>query len=190
MAQIVYLHGFASIGTSVKSNALREKFGTENVYSPDFPVDPDMVESMNDTFMETNKNFPVIFVGTSLGGFWANYFAQKWDAPCVIVNPATQPSASLAKYIDAPVNKYYVGQITEVTPEILDGYAKREEWLKENTNGALISLFLAADDDIIPYTDTKAAIPHAALVAAMPTGGHRFETHWPLVVSRVAGMVN
>ena len=189
--KIIYLHGFASIGNSDKSAALRAKFGAENVAAPDLPVDPDEVESIVNQIISQNTSYPVIFVGTSLGGFWAHYFSQKWDAPCVIVNPATNPSVLLRKYIDAPAHNYYKNTPVPVTEKMLEGYAAREAWLQQegNTNGSLINMFVATDDAVIDHKFTRAALPHTKLYAVMPNGGHRFMAHWDKVVAAVAGIM-
>lgn len=45
-----------------------------------------------------NNNHKILLVGNSLGGYWANYFSEKYDLPCVLINPGIFPKESLQKY--------------------------------------------------------------------------------------------
>jgi uncharacterized protein len=185
LMQIFYIHGFASSGNSSKSIALKQVFGANNVIAPDFPVNPDMIEKMVNDLVRKNKNYPIIFVGTSIGGFWANYFAQKWDTLCVIVNPATKPSKTLAKYVGKKVKNYATGQSVIVTPADLAGYEKREQYLSTHTDASRINMFIASDDDVVSPQETLSSLPDTAFTDIKNTGGHRFEKYWNDVISRI-----
>ena len=183
--KIIYLHGFASVGTGPKSDALRAAFGDDAVYSPDLPLDPDAVETLIDKYVTENTNYPVVFVGTSLGGFWANYFAQKWDAPCVIVNPSTSPSRTMWARVGKTIHNFATGALMPILEVYATKFGKREQYLAENTNGALIHLFVAKDDDVIPYQEVLINIPYSASCIVTEDGGHRYDSHWASVVERV-----
>ena len=173
--KIIYLHGYKSNGNSFKSKSLREQFGTDNVESPNLPLDPSGVESTVTDILNKNNDTRFIFIGTSLGGFWANYFAQKYNMPCVLVNPAFEPSVSLSKYGE-PEN-------------ILNGYRVREEIIDKKYNGSLVNLFVAKDDPILSYEQMINAYPNAASVTATPTGGHRFDSNWEMVLDKVSQLL-
>lgn len=190
---IVYLHGFGSAGGGPKPEALVDAFGTENVISPTLPVNPDEVETIVTTIVRdvaTTGNWPLIFVGTSLGGFWANYFAQKWDSPCVIINPSTSPSKSLARSLNCPFPNFVTGHPVIVTNEDLEGFKLREDYLLDNTNGSLINLFLAQDDELLPPAATLSAIPYYASCEVTETGGHRYATQFYRVVDKLKSMLD
>jgi predicted esterase YcpF (UPF0227 family) len=176
--KIIYIHGYNSTGNSPKSAALKAQFGAENVVAPDFSVDPKEIEIIISNIVRGNTNFPVIFVGTSLGGFWANYFAQQWDAPCVLVNPSTKPSINLQKYNNPAI-----------TPEILKEYQVREQWLKENTNGKLIHLFVASNDDVISPKETLSNFPHTSRTVITKAGGHWYMDNWHNVVNKIGSIL-
>jgi len=168
------LHGVGGNGNNFKSVALKEYFGKEIVESPTIPIDPKQTEVIvNEIVLKNSENGPLVFVGSSLGGFWANYFAQRYNFPCVLINPATTPSILLKKF--------------NVEQEILDSY-KKYETVFEN-NGNLINLFLASDDDVIPFRETQAKFSNCSVTAIFPSGGHRFESNWPLVIKRVESIL-
>ena len=174
--KIVYLHGYGSSGTSPKTAALVERFGRENVASPDLPVNPKQVETIVSKIIRETKSFPIVFVGSSLGGFWANYFAQLWDAPCVLVNPAILPSQSLPKL--------------GVLKNIADLYKPYESRLYEYMDGGRhINLFAAKDDALLPYETTLKAFPKTASTTVTDTGGHGYFENWASVMDKVAEIV-
>ena len=49
---------------------------------------------------------PLTFVGSSLGGFYATWLAEKYDARAVLINPAITPHVGLSKYLGVQQNLY------------------------------------------------------------------------------------
>jgi predicted esterase YcpF (UPF0227 family) len=185
MPTIIYLHGFASVGPGAKSNALAAVYGSDYIYAPDLPVNPDNVKIIVDNIVRNVANFPLVFVGTSLGGFWANYFAQLYDAPCVIVNPATTPSVNMLGRVGNPVINFKTGELITVTLDDVAKYVECEAEAAEDFNGALVNLFVARDDDVIDCNITLNRMPYTKTCVVTDTGGHRYDTLWNTVVDRV-----
>jgi uncharacterized protein len=185
---IIYLHGFGSIGPSPKSAALVTRFGAANVAAPTLPCDCAEVERIVDGIVQTavqQKRLPIVFVGTSLGGFYANYFAAKYDALAVLVNPSVEPHISRRKSLGTNRNRA-TGQDFEVTEAWLADLLTWKQVIADNYNGANVSLFLAQDDDVIDSQRTNAVFPFVAYRHVVATGGHRFEKPWPMVVQHIA----
>lgn len=190
---IVYLHGFASSGTSVKVDALRERFGKDNVLAPDLPFDPSEVASLVDKivadFVANRKpSEKLVFVGTSLGAFYANYFGHVYDCPIVLVNPSGNPSETLKAQLGPNVN-YATGEEFMVSIAHLDKLATMRKHVADNYSGSLVSLFVARDDEVIPVDSMLEHFPFTSKTVVMEDGGHRFARHWNLVVDRVAELV-
>lgn len=185
MPSVIYLHGFASSGVSPKSQALVEAFGSENVFAPDLPIDPDETVKVIKDIVSQIKNFPIIFVGTSLGGFWANYFAQKYDAKCVIVNPSTSPDITMSKRVNQPVKHYKTNEDIVVTNEIVDKFTQYKKELDYLYNGYLVNVFLAEDDDIIDYKLTIDYLEYYNSMTITPDGGHRYNKYWDNVINKI-----
>jgi predicted esterase YcpF (UPF0227 family) len=186
--KIIYLHGFGSSGDSEKSRALKAAYGEQSVISPDLPMDPDSVIAMIATIVNANVDYPLIFVGTSLGGFYANFFAQRHDAPCVLVNPSTKPSVTMRARLGQNIN-YTTGATFQVTAHDLALFAAMEYATEEAQNGALISLFLAEDDDVLDPTVALKAFPYTKTKIITKDGGHRYEKHWATVVDYIKTLV-
>ncbi|MBC5782630.1 hypothetical protein H8N03_06710 [Ramlibacter sp. USB13] len=184
---IFYLHGFASAGNGPKAQALRSRFGPRSVLSPDLPIDPRAVRDEVDSLIRTARSSPLILVGTSLGGFYACYFSRRWSLPCVLVNPSMEPSRTVGKRIGTHRN-YSTGADFEVTQEHAREWAAMEASLAEGLDARLVSLFLAQDDDVLPYTSALQRIPADAFRCVTPDGGHRYESHWGSVMDRIAAV--
>jgi predicted esterase YcpF (UPF0227 family) len=185
---IIYLHGFGSIGAGRKSEALATQFGADNVAAPTLTCDCAEVERTVDAIVQTamqHNRLPIVFVGTSLGGFYANYFAAKYDAMAVLVNPSVEPHVTMHKRLGTNCNRA-TGQDFEVTEAWLDQLLVWQQAIADNYNGANVSLFLALDDDVIDSRRTNGLFPFVAHRHIATTGGHRFEQPWPLVVQHIA----
>lgn len=190
MATIVYLHGFASAGESPKSDAIRDLLPEHVVISPNLPVDPDQVIAIVNDIVLKATSYPVVFVGTSLGGFWANYFAHTFDAPCVLVNPCTNPHETLAKYVGKTVTNYATQELINVTDENLARFAELENAVAGVMTGNLVNLFVAQDDDVISAQQVLEYFKFTNHTTVTEDGGHRYEKYWDRVVECVKDIVD
>jgi predicted esterase YcpF (UPF0227 family) len=185
---IIYFHGFGGSGNSPKVDALKEQFGEDNVYAPDLPIDPfevnQLVESKVDDWHRSRKDDKLIFVGTSLGAFYASYFAHAYDAPAVLVNPSVRPNESLRNRLGQNTN-YVTKEEFWLTLSHLDKLEAMRKYLTNNYNGALIHLFVAKDDEVIPSYEMLNWYQYTASTHVEETGGHRFTEHWNKVLDKV-----
>ena len=94
MTKILYLHGFSSCGKGNKSLALQAYFGAENVIAVDLPPSP--IDAINTIEEILGASHFDLLIGSSLGGFYATYLAEKYQMKAVLVNPSTQPWETLA----------------------------------------------------------------------------------------------
>lgn len=88
--KMMYVHGFASSGSSGTVMALRKHMTGWEVIAPDLPVDPFEALNLLRDIVATEK--PEIVVGTSMGGM---YTQQLWGVPRIVVNPSFEMSRSL-----------------------------------------------------------------------------------------------
>lgn len=87
---IMYVHGFASSGSSGTVMALRRHFMGWRVVAPDLPVDP--FEAMELLRRMVDEERPAVVIGTSMGGM---YTQQLRGVRRIIVNPSFEMSRSL-----------------------------------------------------------------------------------------------
>lgn len=187
VVKLIYLHGFGSSGDNEKSQALRTQFGDDNVYSPDLPIDADEVIDLVSSYVRSVKDYPIIFVGTSLGGFYANYFAQKFDCPGVLVNPAVNLGIALNKQLGEH-KKYNSQESFTLTQDHLNKWSRMADDIIDETNGKLINLFIALDDEVIDSQKMIDAFPHYNYRKLVDVAGHRFLSNWPEVIDFLGKM--
>lgn len=196
MTLILYLHGFASVGNSDKSRALAAALPQHQVISPDLPLNPRRVISLVEEILDAHDHArrreegkATIFTGTSLGGFWSSYFAQKHQGIAVIANPSTTPSQTLARHLGQQVQNYTNGKDIEVTATDLKQFRVLEDEIRSRGHSYPCHLFLAQDDELLDYRLADAFYQQATTKTILPDGGHRFTQHWPRVVERVKTLV-
>lgn len=187
---IIYLHGFASSGNSEKVTALKERFGEQNVIAPDLPIDPTEVENLvrniiKEQFALNGFGTRIVFVGTSLGAFYAGFCATKFDCPAVIVNPSVQPNITLLPKLGRNVN-HVTKEEFYLTLVHLETLREMREYFTENYQGSLYHLFAAKDDEVIPYEEMLAWYKYTASTTVTETGKHRFEDNWNLVLDKIS----
>lgn len=85
MAHILYLHGFASAGSSGTATHLRNMLYEQgiSVLSPDIPVSP--TEAMQFLRQTVAENRPDLIISTSMGALYAE---QLCGIPRILVNPS------------------------------------------------------------------------------------------------------
>jgi predicted esterase YcpF (UPF0227 family) len=107
---IIYLHGFNSSPDSFKAtlvkNRLAELGRGQEFLCPKLPWRFSHATALIDATLRGLTDQPVCLIGSSLGGFYATYFAEKFVVPAVMVNPAARAHISLDKYLGSQRNLY------------------------------------------------------------------------------------
>ena len=166
---ILYLHGFASCGDSTKTRLLKTYFGEEEVLSPDLPLDPgEAVRFIQKTIIAHNVD---MIIGSSMGGFYASYFCEKYGIKTVLINPSTEPYITLEPYIGT--NKYWCsGETFEWKKSYLQELKRQRIGRVKIPSNYL--LLLQKGDEVLDYT--KALHKYEGARLSLEEGGnHRFE---------------
>ena len=100
---IIYLHGFASSGRSWKAQQLKRWLAPIPVLAPTFIQDPPsavgfLERFIGDAVAETPQE-PLLLIGSSLGGYYAQYLVRRFAAGAVLINPALNPLETLAQCV-------------------------------------------------------------------------------------------
>ncbi len=125
---LVYLHGFNSGPQSVKGQLLAGAAGAlpspPRVHLPQLPPHPEQAMAQVTAWVDANVRAGerLTFVGSSLGGFYATWLAERYGAHAVAINPAIRPYASLASFL-GPQRNLYSGATYELTADDLDAMA-------------------------------------------------------------------
>ena len=104
---IYYFHGFASSADSTKAivfnDFIKEKFPNISLHIPN--IDNSIEKSFIQLEKLVGKNKgDRLFIGSSLGGFYATYFAEKLVSKAVLINPASNPYLGMEMYLGKNTN--------------------------------------------------------------------------------------
>jgi hypothetical protein len=123
-ATIVYLHGLNSDPASVKARALGAAIAALPAASRPMFVVPKLhhrpAVAMGDVVarVEARTPGPLTFIGSSLGGHYATWLAERYRASAVLINPSVCPYADLERYL-GPQRNLHTGEAYELTREHL-----------------------------------------------------------------------
>lgn len=115
---IVYLHGFLSAPASRKAQQLGAHMARRGL-GGQFWCEPLKV-SPRETALQLDavvaRHPAATLVGSSLGGFYATWLAERHGLKAVLVNPAVVAHLSLAQFV-GPQTNLYTGETFEFTVE-------------------------------------------------------------------------
>lgn len=117
------------------------------------------------------KGHEVAVLGTSLGGFWADYFANEYDIPkMVLVNPVTKPLTDLKQFIGPQYSERRQKHF-DVTAEDVARYGQVHI---KNSPATQSMIFLSEDDLVIDYSNAYAKFKKnkRSEVIVFRKGGH------------------
>lgn len=105
---IVYIHGFNSSPASNTYGKLKALFDdaqaleypSEGLFADNLALLCQQVEQL-----KSAATTPLVFVGSSLGGFYTSQVAPLFSANCMLINPAIHPAQSMRKFLGA--NTYF-----------------------------------------------------------------------------------
>ena len=180
---IVYLHGFNSSPSSHKAQALErylQRSGSAESYRcPALPPGGRAAIELLEALLVTAVE-PVCLVGSSLGGFYATYLAERHDVPAVLLNPAIEPHTGLRTYLGRQEN-LYTGERYELTERHL------EEWdalYRRTVVPERYLLVVETGDEVLDYRQAVQRYAGAEQLV-IPGGDHSlssFDAQLPRIV--------
>ncbi|MBU3602266.1 YqiA/YcfP family alpha/beta fold hydrolase [Polynucleobacter sp. AM-25C3] len=103
---LVYLHGFRSSPNSTKAvmtgeavSALSTSNHTYEWYCPQLLASPKESMEMVIKHIDQSKADRIVIIGSSLGGFYTNYLAEKYQCKGVALNPAVYAARELEPHV-------------------------------------------------------------------------------------------
>lgn len=167
---IIYIHGFGSSGHGHKAMVLREELKDLGLIAPSLQNVPELAVSTLCELIEAfQKHEPVYLIGSSLGGYYAIYLAEKYALPAVLINPAIRPYELLHRALGHPSNYYDLStyEWRETHLQML----KRFEVSTPDPKRYL--LLLQTGDEVLDYRDALAKVPGAEQIVE-EGGDHGF----------------
>ncbi len=178
---IVYLHGFNSGGNAQKAAWLRRALAPVPVFAPTYPAHRagEALRQLRKFIRRLRRENPqdrkLLLIGSSLGGFWAQYLAPEFNAGIVLINPSREPDVSLRRAVGRARNEATGGEtvLTETDVTALGRYRVQP------CNGAVPTLVLLdAEDELLDSHASAEAFRGCGQTLLFPGGNHRF-AHLP-----------
>ena len=151
---IFYFHGFASSADSTKAlvfqNFIKKRFPNVQLHVPN--IDNSIEKSFVQLEDLVNKNSTNrLFMGSSLGGFYASYFAEKYNSKAVLINPASNPYRGMEMYLGKNIN-YSTNEEFYLTKEDLEVLEEKNVSSINNPSNYLV--LVETGDEVIPFKYT------------------------------------
>jgi len=176
---IVYLHGFNSSPYSGKATQLCEYMSSvgrgDEYFCPALANSPREAIAQVEGKLEHHSG-PVTLVGSSLGGFYATYLAEKYGWKAVLINPAVHVHLLLRQAL-GPQTNWHTGEQWVLTEAHLVELAMLD--IARITLPERYLLMVQTGDEVLDYRD--AVQYYAGARHLIETGGDHgfagFERH-------------
>lgn len=182
---ILYLHGFNSAPSSHKARTLHKYLADrglgERFACPALPHRPEEAMALAESLLARNGSREVTLVGSSLGGFYATWLAEKHACRAILIQPAVFPYAGLEEYL-GPQKNLYTGAEYELTRAHLEGW---RDLAVEKVDPERYLLLLETGDEVLDYREAVRKYEGARMVIR-EGGDHMmqsFPEHLPRILS-------
>jgi len=178
MSSLIYLHGFNSSPQSHKATVLGKLLSARGLAAsyccPTLPPRADQAIAIIEAEIARRAGpdlRPLTFVGSSLGGFYATWLAEKHDARAVLINPAINPHTGLRQYL-GPQQNLYTGEQYELTEAHVQEWARL--WCPTITPSRYL-LMVETGDEVLDYREAVARYAGAEQIVVQG-GDHMFQS--------------
>jgi predicted esterase YcpF (UPF0227 family) len=154
---LLYLHGFRSSPNSFKARVVQEWLEQagkgERLICPQLPASPKAAIDMALELTEHHAPDNLAIVGSSLGGFYATWLAERLGVRAVLINPSVDPTRNLSNSIGVTT-----GWHSDEPFEFRQEYIGELEALKvaRITHPERYFLLAATGDEVLDYRDMVA----------------------------------
>ena len=187
---LLYLHGFRSSPQSAKAQLMAQYMAQHHPgvvwYCPQLPPSPREAMEMVAQATAAWPSDTMAVMGSSLGGFYATWVAERRACRAVLVNPAVFPARDLEKYIGSQTQWHAPEEHFYFKPEyVQELQALGCGALQEPQN---YLTFIAKGDEVLDWREMQARYAASQLVL-IEGGDHAlsdFATHLPRVMAHLA----
>jgi predicted esterase YcpF (UPF0227 family) len=186
---ILYLHGFTSGPQSKKVQALAARMAQrglgDRLIAPQLPASPAAAIALADDIIAKlgageTANAAITLAGSSLGGYYATYLAEKHGLKAVLINPAVVAAIQLERYL-GPQTWLYSGEPFDFTRQHIEELRALE--VPRLADPSRYWLLAEEGDETLDY---RAAVRRyaGAKQTVLPGGDHSF-TRWDSYLDEV-----
>jgi len=187
---ILYLHGFRSSPASLKARLLTDYFAAHGraaeFVCPQLPASPaqaiNLLQRIIDQYVDQHSAQKLCLIGSSLGGFYATYLAEKNNCKAVLINPAVTPPRDLEKYVGV-TTAYHSDEVFEFKSEYVEEL--RQFAISKISHPERYFLLAATGDEVLDWREMVAHYPSAKqhIIQGSDHGISEFADYLNLVVA-------
>lgn len=153
----LYVHGLNSSAASFKARVLRERLdalgrGAEFL-CPALHHSPAMAMEALEAIVAGLDPATLTLVGSSLGGHYSAWLAERHGLRAAMLNPAVRPHRQLSDFL-GPQKNLYTGEAWELTPAHLDELARFH--VAAITKPERYFLLVTTGDEVLDYREALA----------------------------------
>jgi len=164
--KLIYIHGFGSCGKSNKYNVLKKL--NYPILAPNLPPSPKEAVNVLESIITPDS----VLIGSSLGGYYAIYLAERYFLKAVLINPSLKPYKTLKNYTGLQY------RFCDKKPFYWKKeYLKELKDLKTKPKRAKYLVLLQRRDEVLNYKKSLKKFknrPNARVIVEYG-GNHRFE---------------
>lgn len=158
---VIYLHGFNSSPESLKARLftqyIQQFCPNVEIIVPELPFSALKAIELISTCIERRLTLGTVgLVGSSLGGYYGLYLAERYQLKAALINPALRPYELLADYLGPNVN-LYTGEVHELQWQHVDELLALK--VSELSLPKNIFVLTQTGDETIPYHQAVEQLP-------------------------------
>ncbi|MEI6183197.1 MAG: YqiA/YcfP family alpha/beta fold hydrolase [Polynucleobacter sp.] len=189
---LVYLHGFRSSPRSSKAvltgeavKALASADNTIDWYCPQLLASPKQSMAMVTKYIDQSKADRIVVIGSSLGGFYANYLAEKYACKAVALNPAVRAARELAPHVGM-MTSYDSNEPFDFRPEYIDELIALQ--VERISNPDHYFLIAAKGDELLDWSEMSMFYEgaHQLILEGSDHGIADYADHLPRVLEFIS----
>lgn len=163
---IFYLHGFRSSPHSMKARLLAQAMAVRGraheFVCPQLSASPAEAMALAEQVIESQITQhgvdSLCLIGSSLGGYYATYLAEKVGCRAMLINPAVKPPRDLEKYVGV-TTAYHSDEVFEFKAQYVDEL--RALAIDHITHPERYFLIAATGDEVLDWREMQAHYPLA-----------------------------
>ncbi len=149
---LIYIHGFNSSPQSHKAVVTVEYFQSMGIghliVVPELSHEPALAIKELQALIEIPRDKPVVLLGSSLGGFYATWLAERYNLKAALINPAVRPYLRWDQHLGLNHN-FYSGKSYQITRDHIEQLRQLETESIVHPENFL--LLVQTGDEVLDY---------------------------------------
>lgn len=158
-----------SLKSELTKQYLQQNFDTVEFHCPQLKSTPEEAIAQLEEILATKSEQQWLLMGSSLGGYFATYLAEKHQLKAVLINPAIRPFDLLVDYVGQQENPY-TKEVYQVTEEHM---YQLKSLFCERISQKQYMVMVQTGDEVLDYQQAVDKYQDCQLIV-QPDGNHSF----------------